>query len=176
MERLRGGGRRAEQRQVWGEVSEGGSRTHHLTNDQTPNHTHHTFTQCHALAPTRMLGLLKVSSSKSSSGPSASDDGPPGIDDEVHPSNSSKPKKPWMDPITFCAYHYEIAAPTLSSSLPLSPSGGVASSGEKNAMDFSSMSIDVPAWVEVMHRTKRKRILAYVVRAVPREDGEDGNR
>jgi len=42
--------------------------------------------------------------------------------------------------------------------------------------NFDSLVIDVPAWLELMHRSGRKRVLAYVVRATPRieNDNDEG--
>jgi len=49
-----------------------------------------------------------------------------------------------------------------------------ATKDEKDEVNPNMLSIDVPAWVELMHRSDRKRVLAYVVRARPKDNDGEG--
>ena len=97
----------------------------------------------------RHLGLLK---SPLKNAPAAED---PSSD----PATSDK-KKPWMDPLQLCAYHS--ASP---SAVPHTPSPTPTPTPTPNPSHLNAALLDIPAWIEAMHRTKRKRVLAYVVRA-----------
>jgi hypothetical protein len=103
----------------------------------------------------RHLGLLKKPL-KNSGVPSVPSDGP-----ENDEKNNKK--KPWMEPLHLCAFHSSKDALPLAQ--PESVSETTAATAVAPQRDLTEAILDIPAWIEVMHRTKRKRVLAYVVRA-----------
>jgi len=80
----------------------------------------------------------------------------------------------------FFARHSNSSAPTpqvISAPVPIShPSATSPDKLTPTTPNFDSLVIDVPAWLELMHRSGRKRVLAYVVRATPRieNDNDEG--
>uniref|UniRef100_A0A7S4RNJ3 Domain of unknown function at the cortex 1 domain-containing protein n=3 Tax=Ditylum brightwellii TaxID=49249 RepID=A0A7S4RNJ3_9STRA len=127
----------------------------------------------------RMLGLHRLGkSTQIDEGPAVSDD-----DDEAQPHNDfegtdaagGKGKKKVTRPLFFCA---DIGTATISGiTAPSTPrlASNVSSfqsdltESEDTASDVlqshtDSLKIDVPAWIEMMHRTNRKRQRAYIVR------------
>ncbi|GMI16774.1 hypothetical protein TrLO_g12402 [Triparma laevis f. longispina] len=106
----------------------------------------------------RMMGLLKSTTTSTSTTEDdleleremAEDDG-----------SGSKKKKPWMEQVKFKAFH------AMEEEEEEEEGGEGAEKGEdaKAVSEYSNSKLDVPAWVEAMHRTKRKRTLCYVVRA-----------
>ncbi|GMH95851.1 hypothetical protein TrST_g6287 [Triparma strigata] len=67
-------------------------------------------------------------------------------------------KKPWMEPVKFKAFRDVYGEEEGSE-------GEVEGQEPKDVSEYSNSNLDVPAWVEAMHRTRRKRTLCYVVRA-----------
>lgn len=129
----------------------------------------------------RILGLYSTQPSDSLGESRHSDDDE--FDFEESEMNVKR-KNEWMRPIQFCAYE----ASSIHTLLP-STKGVPNSHQSLNAMSNSDHSerdhlgsstrflftekqyrLDVPAWIEMMNRTERRRQLAYVVRVLPAEE------
>ena len=84
--------------------------------------------------------------------------------------HGERKKKPWMKAAAFKAFHGPRLSEDGGQSVSTDPDAPAA---EAASSCFKDVTFDVPAWVEAMHRTKRKRTLCYVVRSRGGEGGDD---
>ena len=103
-------------------------------------------------------------------------------DHDFDGSFDGKVRRQWMRPLRFCADPIDPSGtgvsmtPSLNHSSPALPDEqhsnlvkSISSVGGERSGKFTQYHIDVPAWVEMMHRTKRQHQRVYVIRVRKKE-------